>query len=314
MIEDDIVRYAQRFAALAPFAARHRLRTRLRAPGGAPAPRAPGRGRPRPWSSAMNTLIDSLRRDMPSIARGRRGPARPAELAEQLEARNTQVVDELETTAKSLGFGIRAVQGGMQTFPILHGKPVSPEQFDVLDESTKRALGRGRGAAHDGGRALGAAREAARAPLRGRPRGGVRPRRVGAHRDDDEGASSTPSSRTAGRRSPTSSASRPALVDDWEDLLQGESNEERGRRTPNARRPRARDAPEPLPREPLRHERARTRRRRSSTRRTRRTRTSSATWSAGRASARCSPTSRACAPGRCTRRRAACSSCARPTC
>jgi predicted ATP-dependent protease len=32
------------------------------------------------------------------------------------------------------------VQGGVQTFPILHGKPVSPEQFDVLDDSTKRAL------------------------------------------------------------------------------------------------------------------------------------------------------------------------------
>src|SRR5207302_5025123 len=63
-----------------------------------------------------------------------------AELARQLEARNKAVITELETTAKSLGFGIRAVQGGVQTFPILHGKPVSAEQFDVLDESTKRAL------------------------------------------------------------------------------------------------------------------------------------------------------------------------------
>ena len=35
---------------------------------------------------------------------------------------------------------MRSVHGGVQTFPILHGKPVSAEQFDVLDDSTKRAL------------------------------------------------------------------------------------------------------------------------------------------------------------------------------
>ena len=35
---------------------------------------------------------------------------------------------------------MRTVQGAVQTFPILHGKPLSAEQFDVLDETTKRAL------------------------------------------------------------------------------------------------------------------------------------------------------------------------------
>ncbi len=42
---------------------------------------------------------------------------------------------------ESPGFGIRTIQGSVQTFPVLHGKPVSPEQFAVLDEMTKKALG-----------------------------------------------------------------------------------------------------------------------------------------------------------------------------
>jgi len=61
-------------------------------------------------------------------------------LASELEARNRAVIHQLESLAKTLGFGVRSVQGGVQTYPILHGKPVSAEQFDVLDDSTKRAL------------------------------------------------------------------------------------------------------------------------------------------------------------------------------
>lgn len=47
---------------------------------------------------------------------------------------------DLEGKAQKQGFGVKTVQGMVQTFPILHGKPLSPEQFDVLDESTKKAL------------------------------------------------------------------------------------------------------------------------------------------------------------------------------
>ena len=61
-------------------------------------------------------------------------------LAKELSSKNKQVVSDLESFAKNLGFGVKAIPGGVQTFPILHGKPVSAEQFEVLDESTKRSL------------------------------------------------------------------------------------------------------------------------------------------------------------------------------
>lgn len=91
--------------------------------------------------AAMDALIDRLRQEIPSIAQHEEVRRATQKLARELDSKNKEVLTGLESTAKNLGFGIRAVQGGVQTFPILHGKPLSAEQFGALDESTKRALG-----------------------------------------------------------------------------------------------------------------------------------------------------------------------------
>lgn len=91
-------------------------------------------------AESMQQVIEKLQEEIPKLAHVEEVREAQATLARQLEAQNKKVLGDLETTAKNLGFGIRSVQGGMQTFPILHGKPLSAEQFDVLDESTKKAL------------------------------------------------------------------------------------------------------------------------------------------------------------------------------
>jgi hypothetical protein len=144
MIEDDIVRYAQRFAASRPSPPDTVYVHDFDHPS-APRPIVLPAGVGAVLVESMRELIEKLKREMPSIARADVVQKATTDLAAQLEARNKEVVTELETTAKSLGFGIRAVQGGVQTFPILHGKPVSAEQFAALDESTKRALGEAEG-------------------------------------------------------------------------------------------------------------------------------------------------------------------------
>jgi predicted ATP-dependent protease len=144
MIEDDIVRYAQRFAASRPSPPDTVYVHDFDQPS-APRPIVLPVGVGAVLTESMRELIEKLKHEMPSIARADVVQKATAALAAQLETRNKEVVTELETTAKSLGFGIRAVQGGVQTFPILHGKPVSAEQFAALDESTKRALGEAEG-------------------------------------------------------------------------------------------------------------------------------------------------------------------------
>jgi predicted ATP-dependent protease len=121
MIEDDVVRFAERFA-----------RGRETPPDivyvhdfdhpEAPKPLMLPAGAGPTLVAAMDALIDRLKHEIPSISAH-------------------EVLTGLETTAKTLGFGIRPMQGGVQTFPILHGKPLSAEQFTALDESTKKALG-----------------------------------------------------------------------------------------------------------------------------------------------------------------------------
>ena len=140
MIEDDIVRYAERYAAGRPTPPDIVYVHDFDHPE-APQPLLLPAGAGAALVAAMDALIDRLRTEIPTIAEAAEVRAAQTQLATELETRNKAVITDLESTAKTLGFGIRAVQGGVQTFPILHGKPLSSEQFAVLDESTKRALG-----------------------------------------------------------------------------------------------------------------------------------------------------------------------------
>jgi predicted ATP-dependent protease len=144
MIEDDIVRHAQKLSADRPAPPDIVYVHDFDHPA-APRPILLPAGVGPILVDSMKQAIEKMREEMPSIARADEVKKASQELATKLEQQNKQVVTELESTAKSLGFGIRAVQGGVQTFPILHGKPVSAEQFDVLDESTKRALAEAEG-------------------------------------------------------------------------------------------------------------------------------------------------------------------------
>lgn len=140
MIEDDVVRFAEAFSKgreTPPDIVYVHDFDHPEAP--KPLILPPGSGGT--LVAAMEALIERLREEIPSIAQHEEVRRATQKLARELESKNKEVLTGLESTAKNLGFGIRAVQGGVQTFPILHGKPLSAEQFGALDESTKRALG-----------------------------------------------------------------------------------------------------------------------------------------------------------------------------
>ncbi len=139
LIEDDIVRYAARFASGRPSPPDIVYVHDFEHPE-APRPILLPSGLGPALVAAMDALIAKLQAEIPSIAEAEEVKKAQAALFTELEAKNKQVIGDLESMAKTLGFGVRSVQGGVQTFPILHGKPVSPEQFDVLDDSTKKAL------------------------------------------------------------------------------------------------------------------------------------------------------------------------------
>jgi predicted ATP-dependent protease len=140
MIEDDVVRFAEAFAAGRPPPPDIVYVHDFDHPE-APKPLVLPPGSASTLVAAMDALIDRLRHEIPGLSQHDEVRRATQKLARDLEVKNREVLTGLESTAKTLGFGIRAVQGGVQTFPILHGKPLSAEQFSALDESTKRALG-----------------------------------------------------------------------------------------------------------------------------------------------------------------------------
>ena len=98
----------------------------------------PGRGR----SSAARgdgDLLAGLQDRMPQLSEADDVQRSQARINVELENKTREIVQGLEASARHHGFGVRNVQV-FQTFPILHGKPLSAEQFDVPDEGTKRVL------------------------------------------------------------------------------------------------------------------------------------------------------------------------------
>ena len=135
MIEDDIVRYATRFSGSRPTPNDIVYVHDFDQPE-APLPLCLPPGQGPALVGAMDALIERLQEEIPAVVEGEEFKRAQAQLARGLETKNRAFIHQLESLAKTLGFGVRAVHGGVQTFPILHGKPVSPEQFDVLDDST----------------------------------------------------------------------------------------------------------------------------------------------------------------------------------
>lgn len=140
MIEDDVVRFAERFAEVRPAPPDIVYVHDFQHPE-APRPLVLPSGMGPTLVDAMRKVVELLASDIPEATESEELRTAQAQLGHELDVKNREVLTSLETRAKTLGFGIRALQGGVQTFPILHGKPVSPEQFGAFDETTKRALG-----------------------------------------------------------------------------------------------------------------------------------------------------------------------------
>ncbi len=92
-------------------------------------------------ATAVEEALAAIRERIPTLDADTDVRAARTQLAKELKERQKNAIHELETLAKKLGFGVKTVgPSGVQTFPILHGKPVTSEQFEVLDEGTKKAL------------------------------------------------------------------------------------------------------------------------------------------------------------------------------
>ena len=90
------------------------------------------------FAERMRTFIDELAGEVVTAAESDRVRKRQAELVRGFEEKTRVRLSALEEAAKGLGFSVKSGPGGLQTRPVLHGKPLTPEQFTALDAGTKR--------------------------------------------------------------------------------------------------------------------------------------------------------------------------------
>lgn len=90
------------------------------------------------FAERMRVFLDELADEVLEAAESDRVRKRQAELVRGFEEKTRVRLSELEEAAKGLGFSVKSGPGGLQTRPVLHGKPLTPEQFTALDAGTKR--------------------------------------------------------------------------------------------------------------------------------------------------------------------------------
>jgi hypothetical protein len=116
MIEDDIVRHALRYAQGRPAPPDIVYVHDFDRPE-APRPIMLPAGLGPALVAAMDAVIAKLRAEIPSIAEADEVKKAQAVLASELEARSRQIITDLESMAKTLGFGVRTLQGGCRPSP-----------------------------------------------------------------------------------------------------------------------------------------------------------------------------------------------------
>ncbi len=62
------------------------------------------------------------------------------QLQRKSDRRSREAVEALSQQARQFGFGVKNLDGEVRAFPLLHGKPVSPDQYDVLDDATQQTI------------------------------------------------------------------------------------------------------------------------------------------------------------------------------
>jgi predicted ATP-dependent protease len=158
-LDHELVRAIERVAAGLP-SPDDLVYVALPGPGRDPAPLALPPGRGRELAQAVEGVFEGLRSRLGALGHNGNLRERERSLAKDLARRSREAMTSLEQRAREAGFGVRPAPGGaVQTFPILHGKPVSPEQFEALDERTRRQL-------HEAEEELSAAVETTAASLR----------------------------------------------------------------------------------------------------------------------------------------------------
>ncbi|MGP0103335.1 MAG: Lon protease family protein [Solirubrobacteraceae bacterium] len=97
---------------------------------------APGQGRR--LERAMVAFVRQAGREIPSAFESESYRRRRSEAVEPFEHEREEMLEEVRTFARSRGLELEITPAGAVTIPLVHGRPVSPHDFQQLPEETRR--------------------------------------------------------------------------------------------------------------------------------------------------------------------------------
>ncbi len=101
-------------------------------------------GSARMFRNEMEELVQHLRTEIPKAFESKEYEKSMATLIQENQERQQSLYNLLAEKAHGKGFTIELTKVGVSLSPIIHGKPITAEQYEVLDEGTKKEIERRR--------------------------------------------------------------------------------------------------------------------------------------------------------------------------
>ena len=98
----------------------------------------PGRGTR--LKADMNKLIELLKRDIPTAFKSEEYQERKRGIDEEINRKREELFAELERSAHELGFALQRTPIGINTIPLIDGRPMSEEEYKKLSEEERQAI------------------------------------------------------------------------------------------------------------------------------------------------------------------------------
>ena len=95
-------------------------------------------GQGKEFQQAMETFVKDIRKDLKRTFSDEDFEKEKAIIRQEFEAKRTILLEKLNQQSMKHGFQVKTAQNGIYMMPILNGSTIAEEEFDKLDEATKK--------------------------------------------------------------------------------------------------------------------------------------------------------------------------------
>ena len=95
-------------------------------------------GQGKEFQSTMNTFINDIKIDIKNTFNNEEFEKEKTLIKQEYEEKRNLLMEKLNAKSSEYGFQVKSAQNGIYMMPIVNGKTIAEEEFDKLDEETKK--------------------------------------------------------------------------------------------------------------------------------------------------------------------------------